>query len=93
MAFRVRSALFDNKLVDIFMGVVQRLYFEKTIGSSSTNFADIMTISERVENGVKSGKIAAIVAQPAANKKWHEGFTRNKEGETSAITTSVHPQY
>lgn len=50
MASRVRPALFDNELVDIFMGTLQGLYYEKMIGSSSTNFANMVTIGERVEN-------------------------------------------
>lgn len=29
MASRVRSTLFDNELIDIFMGILQSLYFEK----------------------------------------------------------------
>lgn len=41
MAFRVQPTLSDNELVDIFVGTLQGLYFEKMIGSSSTNFADM----------------------------------------------------
>lgn len=63
MASRVRPALSDNEPVDIFMGMLQGLYFEKMIGSSSNNFANMVTIGERVENGLKSGKIAGIAAQ------------------------------
>lgn len=95
MAFRVRPTLSDNELVGIFMCTVQGLYFEKMICSSSTNFADadMVTIGERVKNGLKSGNIAGTVTQQTTNKKPHEAFTKKKEGETSVVTTSVHPQY
>lgn len=93
MASRVRLALSDNKVVDIFMGKLQGLYYEKMIGSSSTNFADMVTISERVENGMKSGKITYTTTLQATDKKSHGGFTKKKDGETSVVTVSVHPQY
>lgn len=84
-------ALSDNKLIDIFMGTLQGLYYEKMIGSSFTNFEDMVTIGERVENGLKSGKITDTTALQATNKKSHGGFTKNKEGKTSVVMTSVHP--
>lgn len=54
MVSRVRPTLSDNELVDIFMGTLQWLYYEKMIGSSSTNFVDMVIIGEHVENGLKS---------------------------------------
>lgn len=57
MAPRVRPALSDNELVDIFMGTLQGLYYEKMIRSSSTNFTYMVIVGERIENGLKSGKI------------------------------------
>lgn len=90
MASRVRLALSDNELVDIFMGTLQGLYYEKMIGSSSTNFADMVTIGEHVENGLKSGNITDTTAPQATNKKSHGGFTK-KEGEINVMTESVHP--
>ncbi|XP_050889547.1 uncharacterized protein LOC127094816 [Lathyrus oleraceus] len=93
MASRVRPALSDNELIDIFMCTLQGLYFEKMIGSSYTNFADMVTIGECVENRMKLGKIVDTTAQQTTNKKSYAGFAKNKEGETSAVTASVHPQY
>ena len=57
MASRVRPTLTDTKLVDIFMGMLQSLYYENMVGSSSSNFADIVIIGERIESGLKTGKI------------------------------------
>lgn len=90
MASRARSTLCDNELIDIFMGTLHGLYFEKMIGSSYSNFADIVTISERIENGVKLGKIAGIVSHLHVNKKSHGSFMKKKVGETRAATVSVH---
>lgn len=81
MASGVRPALSDNELVDIFMGTLHGLYFEKMIGSSSTSFADMVTIGEHVESGLKSGKITDTTAPQSVNKRPHGGFTKNKEGK------------
>ncbi|XP_050896976.1 uncharacterized protein LOC127103785 [Lathyrus oleraceus] len=93
MAFMVRPTLFDNELVDIFMGTLQGLYYDKMIGSSSTNFSDMVTVGENVENGLKSGKITDTTAPESTNKRSHGGFANKKEGEESAMTASARPQY
>lgn len=90
MAYRVKPALTDAELVDIFMGTLQDLYYEKMVGSSSSNFAYIVTIGERIENGLKTGKIASIDSQSVAKKS--QGFTKKKEVEASTLTTNVYPQ-
>lgn len=93
MASRVRPTLSDNELVDIFMGMLQGMYYEKMIGSSSTNFADMVTIGEHVENGLKLGKIIDTTAPQTTNKRSHGGFTKKKEGEANDVTENAHPQY
>lgn len=57
MAYRVKPALTDAELVDILMSTLQGMYYEKMVGSSSSNFADIATIGECIENGLKIEKI------------------------------------
>ncbi|XP_050889234.1 uncharacterized protein LOC127094445 [Lathyrus oleraceus] len=93
MASRVRPALSGNELVDIFMATLQGLYFEKMIGSSSTNFADMVTIGERIESGLKLEKITDTIASQTTNKRPHGGFAKKKEGEANAVTTKAHLRY
>lgn len=90
MASRVKPALTYAKLVDIFMSTLQGLYYEKMVGSSSSKFADIVTIGERIENGMKTGKIASIDSQKVVKKS--QGFAKNKENEASAVIENVYPQ-
>ncbi|XP_050915328.1 uncharacterized protein LOC127130345 [Lathyrus oleraceus] len=91
MASRVRLSLSDNELMDIFMGTLQVLYFENMIGNSSTNFVDMVTIGERVESGLKSGKISNTTAQQTTNKRPHRGFAKKKEGEANTIMAKARP--
>jgi hypothetical protein len=93
MVSRVRPTLSDNELVDIFMGTLQGLYFEKMIGSSTTNFADMVTIGERVESELKSEKITDTTASQTTNKRPHGGFAKKKEGEANAVTARARPRY
>ncbi|XP_050877446.1 uncharacterized protein LOC127081206 [Lathyrus oleraceus] len=93
MAFRVRTTLSDNELVDIFMGTLQGMYFEKMISSSSINFADMVTIGEHVESGLKLWKITDTTAQQTTNKRPHRGFAKKKEGEANAVTAKARPRY
>lgn len=91
MASRVKPTLTDAELVDIFMGTLQGLYYEKMVGSSSSNFGDMVTIGERIENGLKTRKIASIDSQSVAKKS--QGFAKKKEVEASAVMANVYPQF
>lgn len=83
MASRVRQALSDNELVDIFMGTLHGLYFEKMI--------DKHLHGERVESGLKSWKIKDTAVPQSVNKRPHEGFTKKKEGEENAVMAKSLP--
>lgn len=87
MASRVRPTLTDAELVDIFMSTLQGMYYEKMVGSSLSDFADIVTIGERIENGLKMGKIASIDNQIVAKKS--HGFVKKKEVKASVVIASV----
>lgn len=66
MASRVRPTLTDTESVNIFMGTLQSLYYEKMVGSLYSNFANIVIIGERIESKLKTGKIASGGSQLSA---------------------------
>lgn len=74
MASRVRHALTDVELVDIFMTTLHGTYYEKMVGSLSSNFADIVTNGEHIENGLKTGKISSVNNQRVVKKS--QGFSK-----------------
>ena len=57
LAGRVQSPLSDRELVDLFLGTLSGPYFNHLIGSSSSGFIKLILTGERVEAGIKSGKI------------------------------------
>lgn len=63
MASRVTLALADAELVNIFMSTLQGMYYEKMVGSSSSNFIDIVTIGERIENGIKQERLLVLITK------------------------------
>jgi len=44
-------------MMAMFIGTLQSPFYDHMIGNMSSNFADIVVIGERVEVGLKSGKI------------------------------------
>lgn len=87
LAARVQPPLLEKELIDIFMGTLQGPYYEKLVGSTSIRFSDLVIVGQRIENGLKSGKIASVVGPSNGAKKSYVGFARKKEGETN--NTSV----
>lgn len=89
MASTFRPTLTNTELVDIFMGILQSLYYEKMVGSLYSNFDDIVIIGERIESKLKTGKIAGGGSQPSASRIPSGEYTKKKEGETNEITTII----
>lgn len=65
----VRPSLSYTELVDIFMGRLQGMYLEKMVGSMSSNFSNVVTTGEHIENGLKTGKISGAANQHIVAKK------------------------
>lgn len=82
LAARVQPPLLENELIDMFMGTLQGPYYEKMVGSTSIGFSDMVVAGERIESGLKSGKIPSVVGTSSGVKKSYVGFAK-KEGETN----------
>ena len=90
-ASRVQPPLLEKELVDMFMGTLQGVYYEKMVGSAPSGFSDLVTIGERIEAGVKSGKIQGEPSSTPYNSKKHvSNFLKKKEGETNHVAS--HPK-
>ena len=91
MEARVKSPLLEKGLVDMFMGTLQGLYYDKMVGSVSSGFSDLVTIGERIEAGIKSGKIQGESYITPYNPKRHvPNFSNKKEGEINVVAS--HPR-
>src|SRR3954463_14256573 len=97
MAAQVNPPLSESELVDMFMNTLQGHYYEKMVGSVSSGFSDLVRIGERIENGLKIGKIQNPANAAAGNqygyKKPQGNFIKKKEGETSAASAQDQAPY
>ena len=70
LAGRVQPPLTDRELIDIFMGTLTGPFFKHLIGSSSAGFTELILTGERVEAGIKSGKIQEATPSDAQKKPY-----------------------
>ena len=61
--------------MDMFLGTLSDPFFNQMIRSSSAGFTELIMTGERVEAGIKSGKIQRDVSSSTMKKP----FTRKKE--------------
>ena len=57
LAGRVQPPSADRELVDMFLRTLSGPFFNHLIGSSSAGFTDLILTGERIEAGIKAGKI------------------------------------
>lgn len=78
--------LVDRELIDIFMSILQGQYYERLNSSVSLGFSGMEIMGERVEEGLKRGKIQGGSSSQAGVKKPFNRFKKN-EGETNVISS------
>ena len=57
LAGRVQPPLADRELMDMFLGTLSGLFFNHLIGNASSRFTYLILTGERIEVGIKAGKI------------------------------------
>ncbi|KAA0056810.1 Gag-pro-like protein [Cucumis melo var. makuwa] len=55
---QVQPPLTDKELMAMFINTLRAPYYDRMVGSASTNFSDVITMGERIEFGVKNGRIS-----------------------------------
>ena len=77
LAAQVQPPMTDKELNKMFLNILKAPYYDRMIGNSNTNFFDVVSVGEMIENKVKLGKIKSTKAKKPTPKK--------KERETHAI--------
>ena len=49
--------MIDKELNKMFLNTLKAPYYDRMIRNSNTNFLDVVSVGEMIENGVKLGKI------------------------------------
>jgi hypothetical protein len=92
----------DRELVDMFMGTLTGPFYSHLLGSSSSGFTELILTGERVESGIRSGKIQA--ATSASTKRSYQGRNesnavygqkgrnkKNRDHDIGAVTIAAPP--
>ena len=77
LAAQVQPPMTDKELNKMFLNILKAPYYDRMIGNSNTNFSDMVSTREMIENGVKLCKIESTEAKKLTSRK--------KEGETHAV--------
>jgi len=84
----VEPLLSDKKMLAMFISKVEHPFYKHMIGNVSSNFADIVIIRERIEDGIKSGKIAQDPSTVVNIHEFRSHSRGNKEGKIDQNPTS-----
>ena len=68
----MQPPLTDRELVDMFLGTLSGPFFNHLIGNSSVGFTDLILTGERIEAGIKSGKIHKGASSSAEKKPFQK---------------------
>ncbi|XP_073224461.1 uncharacterized protein [Cicer arietinum] len=88
LASQVEPPLSEKEMVTMFINTLQPPFYDKMIGSVSSNFSDLVIIGERVEMGFKSGKIASGYTGLNNTKKLPAGANKKKEEESHFVASN-----
>ncbi|XP_073222404.1 uncharacterized protein [Cicer arietinum] len=88
LASQVEPPLSEKEMVTMFINTLQPPFYDKMIGSVSSNFSDLVIIGERVEMGLKSGKIASGYTGLNNTKKLPVDANKKKEEESHFVVSN-----
>ena len=69
LAGRVQPPLSERELIDMFLGTLSGPFFNYLIGSLSAGFTELILTGERIEAGIKNGKIQKETSCSTAVRK------------------------
>ncbi|XP_061946422.1 uncharacterized protein LOC133670035 [Populus nigra] len=68
-AAQVHPPLLDKEMATLFANTLKAPYYEHVMGSSAQQFTDVVVVCERIEQGVKSGRISAPTEKRGFERK------------------------
>jgi len=83
---QLEPLLSEREMIAMFIDTLQSPFYDRMIGSVSSNFSNIVIIGERVKSGMKTSKITSGSNGAINVKKPSIVLRKKKEGETYAVT-------
>jgi len=92
-AMHVQPPLIETEMVTLFANTFKAPYYEHLMGSSSQHFYDAVRIAERIEQGIKVGRIAEPLETKGFIGRKMEGHIYDfEDGSKGKIVDSLNPQ-
>jgi hypothetical protein len=92
LAAQVHPPLLDKEMVTLFANTLKAPYYEHVMGSSAQQFTNIVVVCERIEQGVKSGRISALTKKRGFERKEvnyvEDGYKSRKNASQNYHTPS-----
>jgi hypothetical protein len=78
--------MLEKEMANMFMNTLPRSYLERLVGCNASNFTDVVSTGERVENYLKTCKIQNGVGSSGAKKPFIGGQKR-REGDANSVSS------
>src|ERR1043165_5650194 len=87
LAARVQPPLLERELIDMFMNTLQGPFYDRMIGATSARFTELVMARERIEAGMKIGRIqvSGSGTSSSGSKKPFVAHPKKREGETNFV--------
>ncbi|CAL5196509.1 unnamed protein product [Lathyrus oleraceus] len=85
----IEPPLLDKELMELFRDTLQIPYFERMISSAASDFAHLVTIGERVESALKSGRIQGASSNQASETESLSDSQKEEDDEINAVMENV----
>jgi hypothetical protein len=86
-ASRVQPPMLEKEMANMFMNTLPGPYLERLVGCNASNFADVVSTGERVENYLKTYKSQSGGGSSSGVKKSFIQGQKRREGDASAISS------
>nr|XP_034903475.1 uncharacterized protein LOC118040612 [Populus alba] len=86
LAAQIHPPLLDKEMVTLFANTLKDPYYEHVMGSSAQKFTDAVAVAERIEQGVKSGRISV-----PTEKRGFEGKMKEVDYDEGGYTGRKNP--
>ena len=92
LAEQVHPLLLDKEMVTLFANTLRAPYYEHVMGRSAKMFIDVIVVVERIEQGIRIGRVPAPVEKNSFEVKRKVSILKmtTRVGKTHPKTTILH---
>lgn len=91
LAAQVEPPLTEKEIIAMFIDTLRPPFYDRMIGSVSSNFSDMVIIGERIENGMRNGKIVESSVGVAGMTK--APFVKKNEEEAHVVASEQESEW